>query len=68
MKEYRVNFARMPTAYNPWRVLFVQAATAEDAEEVAREHLERTEGFSMLKFRDIEEVKPRTPGRVIGGA
>lgn len=69
MHEYRVTWRHMPFAYNSEQVLFVEAASENDAKLVAIAHLERTKGFTQDTFRiqSCAEVSQVPAGRVLGG-
>ncbi len=65
-----VLYSRIPTAYAQQQKMLVEAATAADAREIARDNLgDRGKEFATYH---IEDVKPFVPlaveGRVIGGA
>jgi hypothetical protein len=62
MKEYRVVWQRMPYAYNPAAVLFIEAAGEDDAKDVA----ERRFGVPRQDFsvRDVREAASPPSGRV----
>lgn len=64
--EYRVQWTPCPTAYNQTRVLFVIATSKEDAEAIAKDHIERKLGIAgWIKF----ETGPSSrvpPGHVVG--
>jgi len=65
MNEYRVQWTRCPTAYNETHVLFVSAGSADDAEAIAKDHVERKLGVGgWLKF-EVTPVKAVPPGCVL---
>lgn len=67
MQLYRITFARMPTNYNPRRVLFVQAATDTDALGIAHRQVEIQDGiaYSEHVWLSVELAKPAPLGRVV---
>lgn len=59
-----VVYTRIPTNYNPDQTLTVEAATAEDARQVARHHLRDLGGVATYDYK----VRPYTAppaGRVV---
>lgn len=67
MNLYRITFARMPTKYNPRRVLFVRAANDVDALAVAHQHVEHNDGiaYSEYVWLGVELAAPDAPGHVV---
>jgi len=67
MKEFRVEWRKLPFSNHSKRVMFVLAATANDAQALAIDHIERKQGLARSAFSicDINEVtKPLPPGRI----
>ena len=65
MREFRVEWTKCPTAYNATNVLFIEANSKEDAEAVARDHIERKLGIGdWLKIVVTEPVQVPA-GRVV---
>ncbi len=58
MKEFRVVWIECPTSFNPRRVLFIEAASEEDARKLCRNHVERTLGIGWMTIAEVSEVKP----------
>lgn len=65
MKEYRILWCQCPTNRNPWRVLFVEAATPDDARAIAKNHIERKYGIGWIKIDKITEAPVVPAGRVL---
>ncbi len=63
--EYRVKWAQCPHAYHPTQVLFVEAATPEDARKIARDHIERKFGIEWIKFFDVAIATTIPAGKVV---
>jgi hypothetical protein len=66
MKEFRIRWAARPTAYNPPRILFVEAENEKDAMQLARDHIERAYGVAAGIFGAEEVTESLPPGRVKG--
>jgi hypothetical protein len=66
MKEYRVKWTQVPTAYNPSHVVFIEAASPQDAEAIARDHIERTHGVGSWIVFEVSESVAVPAGKVIG--
>jgi hypothetical protein len=70
LAKWTVLYTRIPTNYNPQCKLTIEAASAADARDIARDHL-GDRGKALATYH-IEDVKPFEPldvaGRVIGGA
>jgi hypothetical protein len=66
MKEYRVKWCQCPHVHHSTQVLYVKAATADDAKVLARDHIERKLGIEWLSIFDATEAKPMPAGEVIG--
>lgn len=65
--EFRVKWQACPRIHNPSRVLFVVAGSKEDAEAVAKDHIERTAGISWFVIDEVTVYVKPTGGRVLGG-
>lgn len=50
MKEFRIEYGRIPTNYNPAQVMFIEAENKDDAENKAKIKLERTTGLQACEF------------------
>jgi len=64
MIEFKVTWTVCPTAYNDPRVFFVTAATREDADKLACNHIERRYGCAWFSIDHIKEVEPLPAGSV----
>lgn len=62
--EYRVVWQQCPHNSYDSRVLFVEAGSKDDAEKIARDHIERRFGIEWFSVRDITPTKPIPFGRV----
>lgn len=63
--EYRVQWHECPTAYNRPGVLYIEAASPDDARALALDHLERRHGIAAhIKFT-VTEAPPKPAGRVL---
>jgi hypothetical protein len=65
MTEYRVKWCQCPTSQHSSRLLFVEAASPEDAKTIAKDHIERTFGISWLVIWEANETVPMPAGRVV---
>jgi hypothetical protein len=67
MNEYRIQWRHTDSrGYPRERILFVEANSTDDAEIIARHHIERNLGIEELEIASVDEVKPLPPGRVLG--
>jgi hypothetical protein len=66
MPRWRVQWALVPTAHNPPRVLFVEAASAKDASKLAVAHIERKHGHGWVDVTSVTACEPLPYGGVIG--
>lgn len=66
MTEYRVKWVQCPTAHHFSRVVFVKAIDMHGAQEIARDHIERTKGIAWFKIESVKETKPLPLGEVVG--
>jgi hypothetical protein len=64
MIEFRISWCARPTNFNSPRVFFVEAANKDDAENIARNHIERKFGVSWFNIDDVSETKPIPAGKV----
>lgn len=65
MPEYRVTWCQCPHVYHTKSVLFIEAASPEDAKKVARNHIERTFGIEWFSVFTADESTPPPAGRVL---
>ena len=66
MTEYRVKWVQCPTAHNFGRVVFVKAIDMHGAQEIARDHIERTKGIAWFKIESVKETNRLPLGEVVG--
>ena len=67
MKEFRVVWVQCPTIDYSMNILFVEAGDADDAQDLARDYIERKFGIGdYIKF-EVTEAKLVPPGKVITG-
>jgi hypothetical protein len=64
MMEYRIEWCQCPTNYHDPGVLFIEAGTPDDAEQIARNHIERKFRIEWFVIRDVSLSKPTPPGHV----
>lgn len=64
MKEYCVTWCQCPHAHHTNRILFVEAASADDAKAIAKDHVQRTYGITWFSVFNAFEPTPPPPGRV----
>jgi hypothetical protein len=65
MKEYRVKWCQCPHVQHTPGVMFIQAASPDDAKKIARDHIERTRGIEWLSIQEVTEAPPVPRGTVI---
>lgn len=65
-KEYRIRWCQRPHVHFTMQVLFIEAASADDAKAIARDHIERKFGIESFSIFEAVESKPRPAGRVVG--
>ena len=66
MKEFRVKWCRCPTNHNSSKILFIEAANADDAKAIARDHIERVFAEGWFTIEVVDEAKKSLPaGRVL---
>lgn len=65
MAEWRVIWQECPHVHHPSRVLYVEAATKEDADKIARDHVERKFGISWFSIHSISQAEPVPAGKVL---
>lgn len=66
--EYRVKWTECPTVSNKSRVVFVKAIDMHGAQEIVRDHIERTKGIGWFKIDSVKETNPLPLGEVVGEA
>lgn len=64
MKEYRVTWQACPHVHHPVRVLFVEAGSVEDAQKIARNHVERNMGLEWFTIKTVTEAEAVPAGSV----
>lgn len=67
MNEYRIKWQQRPYIQTLPQVMFVEANTVEEAQLVAKDHIERSYGIASYGI-DSVELYTRPPGRVLGGS
>ncbi len=67
MDEYRVKWCQCPHVQHNTKVLFVKAASPDDAKAIARDHVERTTGIEWFSIQSVTPVQPVPEGTVIHG-
>lgn len=65
LREWRAEWALTPVRRNLREVTYLEARHVEDAETLARDHIERTTGIADFKILSIHEVKELPEGGVI---
>ena len=65
MKEFRVEWAQCPTNHNPLRVVFVEAATEDDARAIVRDYIERKYGIGWYVIKKATVAVKPPAGRII---
>lgn len=70
LRKWVVLYSRIPTNYNPQCKLIIEAASAADARDIARDNLgDRGKSLSTYHIEDVKPFEPlNVPGRVVGGA
>jgi hypothetical protein len=70
MNRYRVVWCQCPTSYHDNKVLFVEAATPDNARNLVRDHVERTLGIEWFTVGTptLHSAVPESLGRVIGSS
>lgn len=70
LTKWVVLYTRIPTNYNTQHKLVIEAQSAADARDLARDHLgDRGKAFATYSIDDVKPFEPlNVPGRVIGGA
>jgi hypothetical protein len=64
MNEFRVVWQECPHIHHPRQVLFVQAASVEDARALARDHVERRFGIEWFTIHEVAPAPPTPEGKV----
>lgn len=64
MNEYRVKWCQCPHVHHTPGVLFIEAATTDDAKTIARNHIERKFGIGWFSIQDVSETVPVPAGIV----
>jgi hypothetical protein len=67
MREYRVLWQQCPHVHHDRHVMFVEAASEEDAKAIARNHVERHYGVEWFTIWSASETAPVPAGRVKEG-
>jgi len=65
MKEFRVVWIACPHVQHVPKVMFVEATDKQDAEAIARDRIERTQGIEWLTIRSVEPAKPAPPSGLL---
>ena len=65
MTEYRLEYCRCPHVQHYWQVMFIKAASADDAKAIARDHIERKLGWEWFSIRNVAPSKPVPMGEVV---
>jgi hypothetical protein len=65
-KQFRVTWQQKPYAYNPKRVVFVRAKSSEDAQILAKNHIEQ-QGLEKSEFSvmSVSDVDPLPAGEIL---
>lgn len=67
MKKFVVTFTRIPTNYHDPRSLVVEAATAEDAVKIVKDHLRDGLGGFMENYTyATSDYVPPPAGKIVG--
>jgi hypothetical protein len=64
LTEFRVVWQECPHNHHPKRVLFVEAASRDDAKALARDHVERRFGIEWFTIHEITTAPPMPSGKV----
>lgn len=64
MNEYRVVWQACPHISHQKKILFVEADSAKDASEIARDHIERKFAVAWFTIHSADLVSALPPGRV----
>lgn len=64
-KEFEIEYALAPVNFSTPRLMFVKAASKEDAEEIARDQIRRRSGEPYFRIFYVRQTTPVPAGEVV---